>query len=248
MPDYPIFDGVVPHGENGHGCLVPTVQTPEAIVPLLSENDWLSDREIDERCRQLKGIVLGRAEVTPWIYQGNQGSCLPSTVGHACMDRNAEEGEKVVLLSQATLYAWDGIGSNGELIPRRSDSGMALITGIRLLEAIGMAPASVIDPMDYRRQDWPPDWRDHASPNRLLEWKRLPSLQAIKTAIAQPVPVLHGYGGHARCPVWWDPDEKKFHCKNSWRSQPWHYLNEQQVSRGEQQYECFGLYSTVSRR
>lgn len=242
-----IFNGEVPAFENGSGCLVPTVQTPQSVVSLLGEDQWLTDQETDRRCRDLKDIVLARAVDTPWIYQGNQGSCTTAASGHCVMDRNAEEAETVELLSQATLYAWDGISSSGELVPRRSDSGMALITAIRLLDLIGMAPESVIDPMDYRRRNWPADWRGHASPNRLLEWKRLNSLQAIKTALAHPVPVLHGYSGHARCLVWYDPDEKVFHAKNSWETQPWHYLNEQQVSRGESQYECFGLYSTIAK-
>lgn len=246
MPD--IFDGRVPPGERGDGCLVPSSPTHESVLPRLQVPTLLLDKDIDERCEAFKDIVLARANRTPWSFQGAQGSCTTAGSEHSILICNDEENEKVEPLSRASLYAWDGIDSEGNLIPRRADNGMALSTAILLLRKIGMAPASLIHPMDYRGwRDWPEGWRGRADDNALLEWERTKGLRAIKAALAKPKPVLHGYAGHARCLVWWDPKTKLFHAKNSWKSQPWHYLTEEQVERGDRQYESFVLISTRAR-
>jgi hypothetical protein len=253
MNDMPIFDGRVPKGERGDGCLVPSSPTHESVLPRLTVPALLTDEEIDDRLRALKSDVLDRANETPWIYQGNQGSCTTAAAGHCIMERNAAENEPVELLSQASLYAWDGIDSDGKPIPRRADNGMALSNGILLLRRIGMAPVEVdgepfIDPMDYRGwRDWPDGWRLKADDNLLLEWRRTRGLREIKAALARPSPVLHGYAGHARMLVWYDPDRKEGHAKNSWRSQKWHRLDWRQIELGDKQYESFTLISTAAR-
>lgn len=249
MPNLPIFDGTVPHGERGDGCLVPTPGDRTKLgLPMFEGAQLLSDGEIDERSRAIKDIVLHRANSTPWIFQGNQGSCLPSACGHVVMGLNAEEGEKVDLLSQATLYRWDGFDRDGFLIPRRADNGMALATGLLLLRKIGIAPVSVIDPKDWQGRNWPAGWKTKADDNVVLEWRNVSaSMRAIDSALARGSWVLHGWQGHARALVWRDPDTGNYHAKNTWKSQPWHLLTRRQVDEGRPRYEAFTAISTVAR-
>jgi hypothetical protein len=248
-----IFDGTVPDGERGDGCL-PHVPGIVASLPPL-EDDWLyTDEEIAVRLLACKDIVLERANRTPWIYQGQQGSCCPSTYGHVTMQLNAGEGEYPVKLSQASLYAWDGFKygakepySLDDLIPRRSDHGMAMRTGIMLARFLGMAPVDVIDPKDWQRRNWPANWQKMASPHRVVEWRNVSeSLWALDSALARPCPVAHGYAGHARCIIWKDPKSGIYHCKNSWQSEPWHFLTADQVRRGQRDYEAFAAITTVA--
>ena len=249
MPNLHIFDGKVPRGEHGHGCLVPTPGDRTKLgLPMFDNALLLSDEEIDERSLAIRDNVLHYANSTPWIYQ-EYGSCCPCTYGHSSMYLDAEEGENVKLLAQSTLYGFDGLDRHGKPIPRRSDTGMSMAMGLLLARQIGMAPATVLGPTDWRQRSWPDEtiWMPAAAKHTTREWAQTPSLRAIKSALVRPGVVAHGFDGHARCIIWWDPRERKFHCKNSWRSQPWHYLTERQVEQGEEQYEAFTPISTVAR-
>lgn len=255
MLNIPIFNGTIPDGERGHGCLVPTTPTPDDIVPLMSPDWLLTDDEIDTRCRAFKPIIFARLEkLRPkQIFQGNQGSCAASAGGNGNTLCNIAENEDVELPSQATIYAWDGVDKYGELIPRVADNGMALVSVVRVMEEIGIAPASKIPAKDWQQRNWPSDWERHASPNRLLERKRITggtrreTLRALKSGVARPGLLLCGYQGHARLAVWRDPDTGIWTLVNSWESQPIHQLNDQQMVEGEEHYECFWLSSTVAR-
>jgi len=133
------------------------------------------------------------------IDQGPQGTCCKCAGIGAVMLSREQAGQKRVVLSQA-FYAFDGIDSRGELIPRRSDNGMAIDTCLQLLQLIGAPPASVIDPMDwqgYRRGRWPEDWREQAAPFKLLEAFDAPTLRHCYSGVFKGFPAVYGAAGHA---------------------------------------------------
>lgn len=255
MPNIKIFDGTVPRGECTGGCL-PHVPGVCAELPRLGDEWLLPQAEIDDLLLDIKDTVLDRIERmrSIQIFQGQQSSCCPSANGNAAQQINLDEGEDdpPIQLSQASSYAWDGFKSTAEppytvadLIPRRSDNGMTMRTGILLASHIGIAPASVIDPMDWRRQNWPSEdiWLWAARQHRVLEWREVLSLRRLDSALARALPVPHGYAGHARCIVWKDPKTKTYYAINSWVSEPMHYLSEAQVREGQDRY---GAYCAIT--
>lgn len=250
MPNLPIFDGKVPPGERGDGCLEPRVPTSTDVVPVMSPNWLLSDDDIDTRCRAFKPIVDRRLEqLRPiQIYQYKQSSCTSSAAGNGTSLCNLGEAEEVKRPSQANLYAFEWIDEKGNVTYRTRDNGQALVVAVRALQLFGIASAEDIDPFDWRRKAWPDNWKKRASPNKLLEVKQLHSLQAMKSAIARPAAaILCGYSGHARVAVWRNPDTGIWTLPNSWQSQPIHHLDDGQMEKGRQRYEAFAFFVTVAR-
>jgi hypothetical protein len=122
LPNLPIVD--IDGEEIRFGCLPRQMtQLGDGTFREVSD-DWLkrnppeSWRETFER---VGSIYVANAENTPWVYQGNQGSCTFSNCCHIVMAANYVEGEDVEPLSQATGYAWSGVRSDGSLIKRTSD-------------------------------------------------------------------------------------------------------------------------------
>lgn len=187
-----VGDGTFPiYGDPGTG-------TP----PLIDESDW----------KQYEHITL---EPLRWhtIDQARQGSCCASMGAGITMLGRAMAGLSPRVLSQASLYAFDGIDSRGNLIPRRADNGMAIDTCWALLRKIGVAPVSIIDQYDwegYRRGRWPDGWQRDSAENILLEAWDCPAFEHIVSANCAGFPVGYGCKGHAVVRIGWDKD------LNSW--------------------------------
>jgi hypothetical protein len=133
---------------------------------------------------------------------------------------------------------------------------MSLDFALYLMRRIGIAPASVIDPMDYRGS-WrdTDDWKPAAAENRVTEWlDGSRSMEHLMAGLAETGHGLHGYGQHARMmvrPRWTDGRNtdypSHFDCKNPWRNQRWHTLTWAQVDAGRRQYGCFFPTVTIAR-
>jgi len=147
------------------------------------------------------------------IDQASQGSCCASAGCGTTMLGREFAGLDRVVLSQASVYAFDGITSGGEPIPRRYDNGMAIDTCLQLLTKIGACPTSVISQYDwqgYRAGRWPENWREIALRYRILEALDCPTYDRAMEAVTTGFPVLYGAKGHAIVRVVWDKD------LNSW--------------------------------
>lgn len=176
----------------------PGTDTP----PLIPESQWKDYRHITlESCH--------------WhtIDQAQQGSCCAAMGSGIIILGRELAGLTPKVMSQASLYAFDGIERNGNLIPRRSDNGMAIDTCWALLEKIGVAPVDVIAQYDWEgflRGRWQEDWRDHSAKNRMLEVWDCPSYKHIVSANILGFPVGYGCKGHAVIRIGWEKD------LNSW--------------------------------
>jgi hypothetical protein len=241
------------------GCLR-RVTKPGVLIPLL-EDDWLVPEPFwRERCEAIGPIMRQRAIDTPWNDQGYVGSCTTAMSCHGVNMANAEEDEDIVKLAEATLYAWDGIRSDGSLIPRRSDNGMALDTALLLLRKIGIAPADStgkngIPQRDWQRRNWPDNWRALAAENIVTEWRDASrGMQYVMGALSNGLPIGHGYNGHARLIIQalfasTGTRPTKFLCKNSHDDVPnWHELSWRQVEIGLPQYGAFIPIVTIARK
>jgi len=242
------------------GCLPRTLTKPNGLwfpfLPkgdLIPKNDWLPWDE-------LNGPILEyHAEKTPWIFQGPIGSCTTAASGHAIQLLNSLEGEEVERLAEASLYAWDGASFDGEewkLVTRRADNGMALDVACLLLRVIGMAPADEtgkngVPARDWQGLNWPSRWRTLSDNHKVTEWRDNPGMDWLMHELSSGRPAVHGYGGHARLIIRgeWEVGDiypYRFKCKNSWESEPWHYLSWAQVASGIQTYGCFSPVVTVA--
>ena len=149
------------------------------------------------------------------IDQAQQGSCCASS-GCGCVMLGREQaGLDRVVLSQASVYAFDGIDSRGNPIPRTRDDGMAIDNCLAVLKVIGANPTSVIEQYDwkgYRAGRWPDDWREHALRYRITEAWDAPSGRHMLTGIALGYTGIYGLRGHAVVRISQDED------LNSWGS------------------------------
>jgi len=141
------------------------------------------------------------------INQSSQGSCNPSMCGGVTALKREEMGLNQIIFAQAGLYAFEGITSSGELIPRRRDDGMSLDTSLQLLQEVGCSPTEWegkpwIDQYDwqgYRHGNWPDNWRDVANRFRVSkgEWWDLPDWEHFQSARSAGFPIGYGSKGHA---------------------------------------------------
>jgi len=193
---------------------------------------------------EISPIVHAYAMESPHIDQKNQGSCTYSAWLHCIMQRRKEMGMDDELLAQCTGYAWDGINSRGDLIPRSRDDGMALDFACLVGRTVGGMPVRYVDPLDYKRNDWPENWKDLAYPYSADEWMDASrSMEHIVSSLGQGLPLLHGYAGHARMLVTYTPKTRKFEYKNTWGRDfgngGFGELTWNEVDQGRKQYGAF---------
>lgn len=189
--------------ENGFklGCLPRTSNVGDGTFEVVGDDELIPRKDWPKH--QTERMV---PHIRQHINQRYQGSCCASAGCHASMLARAMAGLEDVLLSQASLYAFDGFDSQGKLIPRRSDNGMAIDTCLRLLQEIGACPASVIDPMDwegYRRGNWPDDWKEKAKPYQIVKGRDVPTFDHAVSRVMRGNPVHYGTAGHAVLMIGW---------------------------------------------
>lgn len=181
------------------GCLPRVTKVGDGTFKVFGETDdtppLMTDAELEEFVHvDLKGLHYHT------IDQKSQGTCCACMGAGLTMLCREMAGLARIIMSQASLYAFDGIDSRGNPIPRRSDNGMAIDTCLLLLKHIGVAPVSVIDQYDwegYRQGRWPKDWREHSRKNRILEAWDAPSARHLLSGIAHGCAGGYGLRGHA---------------------------------------------------
>jgi len=134
------------------------------------------------------------------VDQGSQGTCCISAGCGAVMLCRELAGLERVVLSQASLYAFDGIDSRGNLIARTRDDGQAIDTCLELFSKVGACPVDVINQYDwqgYKRGNWPDDWRETAKQYRITEAWDAPSARHMRTGVALGYVGIYGLRSHA---------------------------------------------------
>lgn len=197
----------------GKGCLPRESKVGDGAFPVFKD-EWL----ILPKDWQFYDEVSLVPHVKHIINQARQGSCNPAmSCGVTSLVRNMA-GLDDIVFAQAGLYAFDRILDSGELVPRRSDSGMALDTSLKLLQKVGCSPKewngkpwiNQYDWQGYRVGNWPSNWREVASRFTMKEWYDCPTLEHIISARCLGVPVGYGCKGHAVARIAKDKD------LNSW--------------------------------
>jgi hypothetical protein len=216
----------------------------DGFIPELGNSYILPESTWSENCRAAGEIVRRFAVESPDINQKQQGSCTYSALLHCVMQRRAAMGMASILLAQCTGYAWDGISSSGEPIPRRSDTGMSLDVAIILGRMRGGIPVEHVDPLDYRRRNWPVNHFELGYDNSVDEWRDVSrSMSHIVSSLGNGIPVLHGYARHSRMLVRFDTERNEFEFKNTygskWNGDGFGWLTWRQVDEGRRQYGAF---------
>lgn len=216
----------------------------DGFIPELTDDYLISESAWPKFSRIAGPIVRRFAVESPDIDQWQQGSCTYSALMHNVMQRRAAMGMDNVLLAQSTGYAFDGVTGSGELIPRRYDSGMALDVAIMIGRIVGGAPASVIDPFDWKRKNWPDNWRVVAYRNSIDKWRDCSrDMKYIVSTLCNGLPLLHGYAGHSRMLVEFDSDKNRFGYKGTygsdWNEDGFGWLSWKQVDEGRRKYGTF---------
>ena len=216
----------------------------DGLIPTFGDEYLVDEAAWPVRSAAAGAIVRRLAVESPDIDQKHQGSCTYSALLHCIMQRIREAGRAPTLLAQSTGYAWDGVASSGELIPRRSDSGMALDVAILISRMVGGVPANIIDPLDYKRTNWPDDWKIHGYQNSVDEWRDCSAgMKYIVSNLCNSIPLLHGYAQHARMLIEFDSPNNRFGFKNTygskWNEDGFGWLSWKQVDQGRRQYGAF---------
>jgi hypothetical protein len=197
------------------GCLERTTRVGEGEFALYGSDGtppMLSKRQLDTLIRTNGALLLPHHKYT--IDQARQSSCCGSAGVGALMIVESFEEDSDVVLAQASPYAFDGVDRDGNLIPRRSDNGMNIESCLRVLQVAGACSVKDVDQYDWRREDWPDDWREKAAKHRIAEAWDCPDEQAMLSAIAHGFPVVYGTNGHAVIGIGYD--SKGVIILNSW--------------------------------
>ncbi len=199
------MDTIIVNGvERALGCMPRVCQLGDGTFPIASEKwridekHW-GDAKYKEVAKRLKALI--------WhvINQGSQGSCTMAMTLALLKIARRFSGLDDIVFSQASLYAYDSIGSDGEPNLRRSDNGTAIDQGLAVLRVVGACPTEIdgktyIDQYDWqglRRGNWPDDHRRVAALNRALKWTDVPDGHMAISLTKHGIPVGYGSKSHA---------------------------------------------------
>ncbi len=142
------------------------------------------------------------------IDQSRQSSCTASDLGNLMMLCREFEGKPRRVLSQASIYAYDGITIHEDgsytAHTRRSDTGMNLEVAMLLAQVQGMAPrwrGSVagepyVEQYDWQQRDWPDDFAEVSAEFRLGEAWDVPDYWSMLSAVKLGYGVARGMDNH----------------------------------------------------
>ncbi len=141
------------------------------------------------------------------VNQGRQNSCTASDLANLMMLCREMEGKPREVLSQASLYAYDGITIHDDgtytLHKRRSDNGMNLEVAMLISQVRGLAPrlrdassGSYVAQYDWQQNDWPDDVAEVSAGFRLGEAWDIPDYWAMLSAVKLCYGVARGMAGH----------------------------------------------------
>jgi len=134
--------------------------TLDRVIPLLDEASW-HDLDYSHLLWHLHD-------------QDGIGSCNACAATLALEGSREFAGQDRVQLSPGCLY--------GQICGGR-DEGSQLADALQALRNVGTVPASVIPPLVWQQDRWPPTWRDIAAEYRLDEVYDCPTLPHIVTAL-----------------------------------------------------------------
>jgi hypothetical protein len=134
------------------------------------------------------------------INQSQQSSCTASDLGNLMMLCRAVEGKLPVVLSQASIYAYDGITIRDDgsytLRRRRSDNGMNLEVAMLIAQCRGMTPTDYVSQYDWKQKNWPDDVSAISARFRLGEAWDVPDYWSMLSAVKLGFGVARGMDNH----------------------------------------------------
>ncbi len=146
------------------------------------------------------------------VNQARQNSCTAADLCNIMMLHREIEGKNRYVLSQASLYAYDGITIHDDgsftLHKRRSDTGMNLEVAMLIAQVSGLGPRfrsavgspgddiPYIDQHDWQQRDWPDDVVKVSAAFRLGEAWDIPDYWAMLSAVKLGFGVARGMSNH----------------------------------------------------
>jgi len=194
-----------------------------------------------KKAEQLPTKVDLQDKCSPIVDQGELGSCTANAIASGLREYLLKNKATWIALSRLFLY-WEERNLEGTV---NEDSGAEIRDGMKVLNKIGVCPEI----------DWPYDISTFtntptdkmvadAIPYKIVEYHRITSLEKLKAALAEGLPVVIGIevyesfesnavsktgivplpntstekylGGHAVLVVGYDDDKKQMIVRNSW--------------------------------
>jgi len=249
----------IPPGKSA-GCLPRETRCGEGAFPVWGTDGRtpILDRELlREFVREDRSMLLDYHWHT--VNQRSQSSCTASDGANLMMLCREVEGKPRRILSQASLYAYDGITihDDGTFTPhrRRSDTGMNLEVLMLLAQCRGFAPrfrdgnsgAHYIEQYDWRQQDWPDDVPEVSAQFRLGEAWDVPDYWSMLSAVKVGYAVARGMANHCVGQVhprlvlgtWEDYDDDADHGLHEWGT------SEREINQGINTYGAWAFRCTA---
>jgi len=244
----------IPPGKLG-GCLERETKCGEGAFPVWGTDGRtpVLDRSVIEAAAD--GLLLPHHWHT--VNQSRQSSCTASSLANSMMLRREVEGKPRVVLSQASLYAFDGITIHDDgtytAHKRRSDTGMNLETAMLLAQCRGLAPrfrddgTPYVRQYDYDQNDWPHDVAEVSAGYRLGEAWDVPDYWAMHSARVLGFAVARGMDNHAVLQVtkdrvlgtWENYNDDADHGLHEWGT------TEREINRGIDQFGAWAFRCTA---
>jgi C1A family cysteine protease len=193
--------------------------------------------------KELPKSIDMRGKMSPIVDQGQLGSCTANAIASGLREYlELQAGQQLTRLSRLFLY-WHERELEGTV---NEDSGAMLRDGMKVLNKLGVCPEPDF-PYDINqfRQKPSPQAEADAVNFRINEYHRILDLAALKSALAEGLPVVIGFtvyesfesekvartgivpipdkkeqvlGGHAVLAVGYDDDKQLVIIRNSWGS------------------------------
>ncbi len=229
------------------GCLPRTTLVGEGEFALYGSDGtppMLSNRQLDELIPTNGSLLLDYHKHT--ISQNPQSSCCACAgVGAVKLCEDTEgDGDDEEMHSQASVYRFTGVNSQGDLIQRTRDNGMNIEQCLRVLQISGCCGVDTIDQYDWRGKNWPDDWKEKAALHRVAEAWDCADEQAVRSAIAFGYPIVFGSDGHAIIGIGYD--KKGVIILNSWGKKWGDNGIGRWPTRGIPQYGAWALRATTA--
>jgi len=130
-----------------------------------------------------------RAGCSPIVAQGNLGSCTANAIASGLREYQLKKVNKWVALSRLFLY-WQERKLEGDIA---DDNGAQIRDGMKALHQIGVCP-EVDWPYDITTFANTPTYKDNtdAAVYKISEYHRISSLDLLKAALAEGMPVVIG--------------------------------------------------------
>lgn len=203
--------------------------------------DHLYHSKVDKDA--LPASVDLRAKCSPVVDQGQLGSCTANAIVSGLREYQLLQKGNFLALSRLFLY-WQERNIEGTV---SIDSGAEISDGMKTLNTIGVCPETDF-PYDITTFTNAPTDKDiaDAKPYLIAEYHRITSLDLLKAALAEGLPVVVGInvydsfetdavtstgivpmpdtttenllGGHAVLVVGYDDSKRQFIVRNSWGS------------------------------